>query len=301
MGKRIIFFLGLLFVSIVTMAQTKVTGSVTDDQGDPVIGASIKVVGTNTGTITNTDGEFSLTVPNQNSKLEISYIGMASQTLRAQSNMRIQLRSLNNELDEVMVVAYGTAKKSAYTGAATQIKADKIENRQISNISSALVGTASGVQTLQTSGQPGTSATIRIRGVSSINGYNEPLYVVDGVPFDGDLSSINSEDIESINVLKDAVSTSLYGSRGANGVVMVTTKKGQKGKATVTVDAKWGAVSRELPNYKVLGNTGTYYETLYQAYYNSYFYNAGRTPSASHDLANSKVQTVTEHLDRAHG
>ena len=293
MGKRIIFFLGLLFVSIVTMAQTKVTGSVTDDQGDPVIGASIKVVGTNTGTITNTDGEFSLTVPNQNSKLEISYIGMASQTLRAQSNMRIQLRSLNNELDEVMVVAYGTAKKSAYTGAATQIKADKIENRQISNISSALVGTASGVQTLQTSGQPGTSATIRIRGVSSINGYNEPLYVVDGVPFDGDLSSINSEDIESINVLKDAVSTSLYGSRGANGVVMVTTKKGQKGKATVTVDAKWGAVSRELPNYKVLGNTGTYYETLYQAYYNSYFYNAGRTPSASHDLANSKVQTVT--------
>lgn len=293
MGKRIIFFLGLLFVSIVTMAQTKVTGSVTDDQGDPVIGASIKVVGTNTGTITNTDGEFSLTVPNQNSKLEISYIGMASQTLRAQSNMRIQLRSLNNELDEVMVVAYGTAKKSAYTGAATQIKADKIENRQISNISSALVGTASGVQTLQTSGQPGTSATIRIRGVSSINGYNEPLYVVDGVPFDGDLSSINSEDIESINVLKDAVSTSLYGSRGANGVVMVTTKKGQKGKATVTVDAKWGAVSRELPNYKVLGNAGTYYETLYQAYYNSYFYNAGRTPSASHDLANSKVQTVT--------
>lgn len=293
MGKRIIFFLGLLFVSIVTMAQTKVTGSVTDDQGDPVIGASIKVVGTNTGTITNTDGEFSLTVPNQNSKLEISYIGMASQTLRAQSNMRIQLRSLNNELDEVMVVAYGTAKKSAYTGAATQIKADKIENRQISNISSALVGTASGVQTLQTNGQPGTSATIRIRGVSSINGYNEPLYVVDGVPFDGDLSSINSEDIESINVLKDAVSTSLYGSRGANGVVMVTTKKGQKGKATVTVDAKWGAVSRELPNYKVLGNAGTYYETLYQAYYNSYFYNAGRTPSASHDLANSKVQTVT--------
>ena len=293
MGKRIIFFLGLLFVSIVTMAQTKVTGSVTDDQGDPVIGASIKVVGTNTGTITNTDGEFSLTVPNQNSKLEISYIGMASQTLRAQSNMRIQLRSLNNELDEVMVVAYGTAKKSAYTGAATQIKADKIENRQISNISSALVGTASGVQTLQTSGQPGTSATIRIRGVSSINGYNEPLYVVDGVPFDGDLSSINSEDIESINVLKDAVSTSLYGSRGANGVVMVTTKKGQKGKATVTVDAKWGAVSRELPNYKVLGNTGTYYETLYQAYYNSYFYNAGRSASASHALANNRVLSVS--------
>ena len=293
MGKRIIFFLGLLFVSIVTMAQTKVTGSVTDDQGDPVIGASIKVVGTNTGTITNTDGEFSLTVPNQNSKLEISYIGMASQTLRAQSNMKVQLRSLNNELDEVMVVAYGTAKKSAYTGAATQIKADKIENRQISNISSALVGTASGVQTLQTSGQPGTSATIRIRGVSSINGYNEPLYVVDGVPFDGDLSSINSEDIESINVLKDAVSTSLYGSRGANGVVMVTTKKGQKGKATVTVDAKWGAVSRELPNYKTLGNAKTYYETLYQAYYNSYFYNAGRTASSSHNLANSTVQTVT--------
>lgn len=117
------------------MAQTKVTGKVTDDQGEPVIGASIKVSGTNTGTVTNTDGEFSLTVPNQNSKLEISYIGMEPQTLRAQSNMRIQLRSLNNELDEVMVVAYGTAKKSAYTGAASQIKSDKIENRQISNIS----------------------------------------------------------------------------------------------------------------------------------------------------------------------
>lgn len=154
MGKRIIFLLGLFFVSVMAMAQTKVTGKVTDDQGEPVIGASIKVSGTNTGTVTNTDGEFSLTVPNQNSKLEISYIGMEPQTLRAQSNMRIQLRSLNNELDEVMVVAYGTAKKSAYTGAASQIKSDKIENRQISNISNALVGTASGVQTLQTNGQP---------------------------------------------------------------------------------------------------------------------------------------------------
>lgn len=275
------------------MAQTKVTGSVTDDQGEPVIGASIKVVGTNEGTITDTDGKFSLTVPNSNSRLEISYIGLQPQTVKVSPNMRITLHNEENELDEVIVVAYGTAKKSAYTGAASQVKADKIENLQISNVSSALVGSASGVQALQTSGQPGESATIRIRGVSSINGYNAPLYVVDGVPFDGDLSSINPEDIESINVLKDAVSTSLYGSRGANGVVMITTKKGQKGKARISVDAKWGAVSRELPNYKTIGNASTYYETLYQAYYNSHYYNSGYSASRSHDLANSEVQSVT--------
>ena len=223
-----------------------------------MIGASIKVVGTNTGTVTDIDGNFSLNAP-AGAKLEISYIGMNSTSVKAGKNMKIVLEPDNKMLDDVVVVAYGTAKKSAYTGAASEIKASKIEARQISNVSSALVGTMSGVQTFQTNGQPGKDTSIRIRGISSINGTNSPLYVVDGVPFDGDLSSINSQDIASMTVLKDAVSTSLYGSRGSNGVVMITTKKGQQGRTQVSVDAKWGAVSRENKNYDVITDPGQYY------------------------------------------
>lgn len=289
MAKRMSILAGALLTCTVALAQSQVTGTVLDEQGQPVIGATVRVVGTNTGTVSNADGQFSLSVPNNNTRLEITYVGYEPQTIRATRNMKIQLHVQATEMDELMVVAYGTAKKSAYTGAASQIKADKIENRQLSNVTGALVGTAAGVQTYQSTGQPGESVQVRVRGVSSINGYNSPLYVVDGVPFDGDLSSINPEDIESMNVLKDAVSTSLYGSRGANGVVMITTKKGTLGKATVTVDAKWGAVARELPNYKVVKNPATYYEKLYEANFNNYKYNAGRSAVEAHQLANADL------------
>ena len=290
MEKRLMTFIACLFLSIgMALAQTQVSGIVTSEEdGSPVIGASIRVVGTKTGTVTDMDGKFSLNAP-ANAQLEISYIGMTSKTVKAGRNLKVALSADQHTLDDVMVVAYGTSKKSAYTGAASEIKAEKIENRQISNVSSALVGTMSGVQTFQTSGQPGESTSIRIRGISSINGVNAPLYVVDGVPFDGDLSSISSQDIASMTVLKDAVSTSLYGARGSNGVVMITTKKGQAGRTQVTVDAKWGGVSRENSNYDVVTDPGQYYELLYKGYYNGYRYNNGFSETKSFQLANADL------------
>lgn len=290
MEKRLMTFIACLFLSLgMALAQTQVSGKVTSaEDGEPIIGASIKVAGTNTGTVTDINGNFSLNAPT-NAKLEISYIGMTSTSVKAGKNMKIVLEPDAKVLDDVVVVAYGTAKKSAYTGSASEIKATKIENRQISNVSSALIGTMSGVQTLQSSGQPGSETKIRVRGISSINGVTAPLYVVDGVPFDGDLSAINSQDIASMTVLKDAVSTSLYGSRGSNGVVMITTKKGQQGRTQITADAKWGAVSREVANYDVIKNPGEYYEQLYKGYYNGYRYNSGFSATKSFQLANNDL------------
>ena len=292
MGKRFLAFAASVFLFVGTaMAQTQVSGKVTSSEdGQPVVGATIKVVGTNQGAITDINGNFSINAP-AGAKLEVSYVGMTSQTVKAGHNMSISLDADSHALDEVMVMAYGTTKKSAYTGAASEIKADKIENRQISNVSSALIGTMSGVQTFQTSGQPGESTTVRIRGISSINGVSSPLYVVDGVPFDGDLSSINSQDIASMTVLKDAVSTSLYGSRGSNGVVLITTKKGQQGKTQISVDAKWGVVSRENKNYNVVTDPGQYYELLYQGYYNQAIGNGVSATKAFQQANNSLSNT----------
>ena len=296
MAKRLAMLMaGLFLVLGGALAQTHVSGTVVNSEDDePVIGASVIVDGTNVGAVTDVDGKFEFTIPQgASTKVTVSYIGMVSQSLQGRENMKVTLKPDQHNLDEVMVVAYGTAKKSAYTGAASEIKADKIENRLTSNISQALTGTMAGVQSYQTNGQPGTSATIRIRGISSINGVTSPLYVVDGVPYDGDLSALNPNDIEKMTVLKDAVSTSLYGSRGANGVVMITTKQGQQGRARITVDAKWGANSREVPNYDVIGRPGTYYEKLYETLYNGYTLNNHMSADAAWQLANQNLVSQT--------
>lgn len=178
------------------------------------------------------------------------------------------MKSDSEMLDEVMVVAYGTAKKSQFTGSASTVKADKIAERQVSNVTNALSGQVAGVQTMSSNGQPGTGSTVRIRGVGSMSASNSPLYVVDGIPYDGDISFLNSQDIESMTVLKDAASNALYGARGANGVILVTTKKGSSGKAQVNVDAKWGTNRRAVPNYNVMTDPGQYVETYYTALLN---------------------------------
>lgn len=192
-------------------------------------------------------------------------------------------------LDEVMVIAYGTAKKSAFTGSASVLKADKLEKRQVSNITNALSGSVSGVQTTSSNGQPGTSATVRIRGIGSMASSSNPLYVVDGIPFDGDISSINSQDIETMTVLKDAAAAALYGARGANGVILVTTKKGKSGNARVSVDARWGTNSRQVGKYDVMESPDEYMETLYKAHYNAAYYKLGNTPDAAHTYANRQL------------
>ena len=221
----------------------------------------------------------------------ISFIGMQSQEVAVKSVVKVVLKSDAEVLDEVVVTAYGTSTKGSFTGSASVMKADKIEKRQVSNVSNALAGAVAGVQILSNNGQPGESAKVRIRGVGSINAGTDPLYVVDGVPYDGDLSSINSADIESMTVLKDAASTALYGARGANGIIMITTKKGTSGKARVNFDAKWGVNSRAVKNYDVMTSPKNYMEKAYEAIYNGYTQTNGYPADIAHVQANKTLLT----------
>ena len=195
---------------------------------------------------------------------------MATQEVAVKANLNIVLKSDTEQLEEVMVVAYGTAKKSAFTGSAATIKKlKKIATRQTSNVTNALAGQVAGVQTTSNNGQPGKDAEVRIRGIGSISASNKPLYVVDGVPYDGEISAISTSDIESMTVLKDAASNALYGARGANGVILITTKRGKSGEARVTFDAKWGINKRGVPNYETITDPATFYELNYSSIYNA--------------------------------
>ena len=215
---------------------------------------------------------------------------MKAQEIGVKSNLKIFMESDNQMLDEVMIVAYGTAKKSAFTGSASVLKSEEIGKIQTSNAMSTLAGKAAGVQLSTASGQPGVSTPeIRIRGISSINAKSTPLIILDGSPFDGDMNSINTQDIESMTVLKDAASNALYGARGANGVILVTTKKGKSGDTQISLDARWGVNSRLVKNYDVLQNANTYMETAYSALYNGYLYNSGYTAEGAYQLANADL------------
>jgi len=257
-----------LFVGGV-MAQETIKGAVISaDDGEPLPGASVKILGEKTGTITNIDGEFTIEVPNENTRLEFSHIGMKSRIIRARNGMRIALDSDNQLLDEVMVVAYGTQKKSSFTGAASTIKADKIEGLQVSSISKALEGQVAGVQIASSSGTPGSDASIIVRGIGSISSSQSPLIVLDGVPYEGSLNSIPSHDIENLTILKDAAANSMYGARGANGVIIITTKNAKRGEVKVNFDARWGYNDRAVDDYDIIRNSGDYYEMMYEAYRN---------------------------------
>ena len=294
MEKRLMTFIACLFLSLgMALAQTQVSGTVVSaEDGEPIIGASIKVAGTNTGTVTDVDGKFSLNVA-KNAILEITYIGMNKKEVKATPNMKISMESDAHNLDEVMVVAYGKAKKSSFTGSAAVLKNEKIADRQVTNITQALSGEIAGVQVTQPSGKPGEASTIRVRGIGSWSSSNSPLYVIDGVPYDGNISALNTADIESTTVLKDAASNALYGARGANGVVLITTKKGRSREAEINVDVRLGSSSRALPNYDVIKNPGTYYEKAYTAIYNSVYGTANYpTNEAANAYANAVLPTT---------
>lgn len=291
-NKRMLFLL-LLMIGVGLAAQTrKITGSVTSkEDGLPVIGASVQVKGTSIGTITDLEGVFTLAdIPESAHTVVISFVGMQTLELQIEPNMKVVMTSGTELLDEVMVVAYGTAKKSQFTGSATMMQSGEIAKVQTSNAVNALTGKVAGVQLNTTSGQPGaTTPSIRIRGIGSINAGNEPLIILDGAPYDGDLNNISSQDIESMTVLKDAASNSLYGSRGANGVIIITTKKGKAGQARVTVDAKWGSNSRAIQDYNLISSPAQYYEMYYGAL-KSYFQNAqGMSASDAHIAANNNL------------
>ena len=255
----------------------KVTGIVTSEEdGTPIIGAAVIVEDTNIRTVTDSKGNFVLkNLPANAKRLRISYIGMKTAALAIKPEMKIELQLSSETLEEVMVIAFGKAKKSAFTGSAATIKAEKITERQTSNVTNALSGQVAGVQITSANGAPGSEANIRIRGIGSISASNKPLFVVDGVPFDGGIETINPQDIASMTVLKDAASNALYGARGANGVILITTKRGSEtGKPKVEVDAKWGTNRRAIGNYDVMKSPQQYYETFYQAVFNG----MGRDP-----------------------
>ena len=205
---------------------------------------------------------------------------MEEQHVGIKPNVRIYLKSNAEMLDEVMVVAYGTAKKSSFTGSASTVKSEKLAERPVANVTKALDGQVAGVQTTSGSGQPGSGSDIVIRGYGSINASQSPLYVVDGIPYSGSISAINPNDIESMTVLKDASAGALYGSRGANGVVLITTKKGKEGKVKVNLKANWGFSSRAIPRYETMDEAG-YLEVIYQSYKNNQIQNNGLSPEAA--------------------
>src|SRR5690606_18962809 len=276
------FLLCTLFVGISYAQNRQVSGRVTSStDGSPIAGASVVEVGTSSATQTDNSGNFSISV-GPNATLSVSFVGYASQRVAVgnRSTVNIQLVSNDQELEEVIVVAYGTAKKSSFTGAASTIKADVIENRSITSISKALDGAAPGVVSTLGSGQPGSNAGVRLRGLGSINASSDPLYVVDGVPFNGDLNSINPNDIESLTVLKDASASTLYGSRAANGVIMITTKSGRnlQGKVEVNFKANVGVNSRAIQRYDVM-DTKEYLETVFQSYKNRELFQLGTAES----------------------
>ena len=238
------------------IAQTTVRGTVvTYEDNEPIIGASIQVVGaSNIGTITDVNGRFTLQVPAGKNMLKITYVGMEPlQVAVTDKPIRIQLRNDANNIDEVVVVAYGTQKKTSLTGAIQEVKSDEILLRPTSSVASALEGMVTGVQVNSTYGVPGQDPSIRIRGVGTVNGSSSPLYVIDGVPFGGNISDLNPQDIESMSVLKDAASAALYGNRASNGVILITTKKGKQGKLNVSLDIKQGTYSRGIPEYERMG------------------------------------------------
>lgn len=266
--KKLFLLLLMVVATIgVAVAQNRtISGTVTyEGDGEPLAGVTIMPIGGGHGVATDIDGHFSLKVPATVKMIRVSYVGMHTQEVPIGQNMKIVMSNNDNKLDEVMVVAYGTAKKSAFTGSAAVVDAGKIENAMVTNAVNALKGNVPGVQITSSNGQPGSSPSIRIRGVGSINASADPLYVLDGMPFDGDIASINTMDVESMTVLKDAAAAALYGARGANGVIIITTKKGRTGSARVTIDARWGANSRQIGNYNVVNSPAQYHELAYQA------------------------------------
>ena len=256
MEKRLMMFLVGLFLSLGTaLAQTEISGTVvSSDDGQPVVGASILVAGTQTGTVTDVDGNFRLSV-RSGAKLVVSYVGMLTKTVSASNGMKVTLSPDDKGLDEVVVVAYGTAKRQSITGSVAVVDSKKISDRISTTVTGALEGSAPGVQVNNSYGEPGATPKIHIRGVGTlVSGADQPLYIVDGTPFEGNIAELNPSDIESMSVLKDASSAALYGNRAANGVVLITTKKAKfTTKPNITVKMDQGFYRRGIAEYDRLG------------------------------------------------
>ncbi len=269
--KKIMMMLALLCVSAFVFSQgTTVTGTVTSAEDNTTIpGVSVVVKGTSVGVATDINGKYTINVPAGSNTLVFSFLGMAPTEARIDGQTTIDV-ALNPDvmgLEEVIVTAFGTSKKGAFTGSAAQVNSTKIENRPISNVTAAIEGASAGIQVTAASGQPGSSQEIRVRGFGSYGASNSPLYVVDGAPYSGSISAINPNDIESVTVLKDASSTALYGNKAANGVILITTKRGKPGEGQFNVNASYGVISRAQPEYEMI-DAFDYYPVMWEAYRN---------------------------------
>ena len=291
-NSKLILTVLAMMMSVAAFAQKiTVTGTVTDSStGEPVPFAAIQLKDTMTGGMTDADGIYSITVPSEG-VLVFSSVGYknAEVEIAGKTVHNVALTVDNEMLEETIVVAFGTATKESFTGSATVVNSSDISKVQSADVTRALEGMVAGVQMTTSTGTLGSTPSIVIRGHSSINAGNAPLYVVDGVPFDGDINNINPSDIESMTVLKDAASNALYGARGANGVIMITTKKAKAGDAIINVDAKWGLNTKALAEYDVFTDPREYYEAHYAALYNYYTNAQGMLPSEAHITANQNV------------
>jgi TonB-linked SusC/RagA family outer membrane protein len=265
-----------------------VSGIVKDEAGEPLIGATVVVQGTTQGVATNENGEFTISV-SENGYLVVSSIGYTTETVRVRTGkMEIVLKEYTELMEEVVVVAYGTARKSTFTGSAQLVSSEKISQTPAANAAASLQGMSAGVSVINNTGDPSTDPIITIRGIGSIRAATSPLYVVDGVPYSGTLNAIASSDIESMTVLKDAAASSLYGSRAANGVIMITTKKAKQKKATVNVNSTWGYSELAVPFPKVM-DPGTFYEYQWEGFYNDRFYVLGEDDATARQYATDHV------------
>lgn len=292
---KLIFAIAAALIVTAASAQDiplTVSGKVTDSSdGKPVPYASVHLEGTMIGVSTNGEGRYTITIP-EDGILIFSSIGFKTKevAVEGRKTLDVKLEPDTEYLEETIVVAYGTATKSSFTGSASMVSAETIESRVSTNVTSALAGTTPGVQLISSSGDPASGgATIRIRGIGSMSASNAPLYIVDGIPYDGSISDINPNDVESMSVLKDASAAAIYGARGANGVILITTKRaGKTAGAEIRFDAKWGSNSRLIPQYDVITDPAQYYETHYRMMYNSQVY-AGKTPAEAYAYADTNI------------
>ena len=262
--RAFVIFICLILCSVFRASAQgfEANGVVLDKDGLSVIGATVMVDGTSNGTITDMDGKFFINVPNEKTMLKISYIGYESVTIAAAKNMKIVLSSEAQELEEVVVVGYGVVKKSDLTSSIATLKEEDIKKNVGANFVSAMQGKVAGVQITNSSGAPGSTPNVIIRGVTTQNG-SSPLYVVDGIP-GVNINSINQNDIKSIEILKDAASTSIYGARGSNGIILITTKKGAANtKTQFNLSMRTGI--QTIPNPGVA--SAEEYQRVYEARY----------------------------------
>jgi TonB-linked SusC/RagA family outer membrane protein len=268
----------LLSLTVVMLAsgelwaqERTVSGRITSaDDGSALPGVNVVIKGTTSGTASDGNGNYSLTVSGSDAVLSFSFIGLKSIEIPVGNNstINVTMEADATSLEEVLVVGYSTSTSKSFTGSAKQVTSEAITRKSVSNISQGLAGEVAGVRIINTSGQPGTVATVRIRGFGSVNGNRDPLYVLDGVPFSGTLNAINPADIESTTVLKDAAATAIYGARGANGVIVINTKRGKRNDSYIEIDNRTGHNFDFLPRYQTIKNPEQYIGLVWESIYN---------------------------------